>query len=89
MDLVCYIIELDNGKFKPFLSMIVDDDGDDDNALYVSASKDSMDTLEQAQTFIKDKSPPFVKIFLNPIKPSFGGITWLSELEEANRPEQV
>lgn len=90
MDLVCYVIALNNGKFKPFLSMIVPSDfEDDDKALFVSATKDAMDTLEKAQDFITKEGPPSARKFLNPIKPSPEGLTWLSELEAANVPEQV
>ena len=81
---VCYILEKKNGKFKPFVSSVHFMDDDNDSVLYVKANGPNYDTLSEAQDFVRTNAMG-MKTYLNPIKPNSIGITWLSELEEANK----
>lgn len=84
MENVVYIIETQKGKFKPFVGSIHYMEEDNDSVLYVQASGDSFEKLEDAQKFANDNKGD-MKIYLNPIKSNFTGISWLSELEEVNK----
>lgn len=81
MEKVAYIIETQNNKIKGFVAMLTPDG--DDAALFVTHSQ-NFDNLEQAQEELK-KFPPEIKTYPNPIKSSENGLSWLSELKEANK----
>jgi hypothetical protein len=85
MERVAYIVQSTKGYFKGFVAMLTpDEDGDNDNALFVIASTAKSKTLEEAQ---KQQAglPADVKVYPNPIKSSENGLSWLSELKEANK----
>ena len=81
MEQICYIIETMKGKFKPFIGQLVPDD--DDSSLFVIASGERFDELEGAQKFIKDNADD-MKFYLNPVKSNESGLTWMSEILNAN-----
>lgn len=83
MELVAYIVESQNGRFHAFISALVPDDTD--SALFVQYKGKKSDDLEEVQDFLVNNSPEGAKeIYLNPIKSSEDGLSWLSELEAAN-----
>jgi hypothetical protein len=88
MDIVYYIIETFKGKFKPFVAQAVLSPGDNDSSLFVVASGTRYETLEEAQSFLKENSPEGV-IYLNPIKSSESGLSWLSEIVSVNSKETI
>ena len=81
MDKVAYIIKTKEGTFKGFIALL-NPDGDD-SALFVLHSTKRFPTLEEAQEEVKNV-PAGIKAFLNPITPNDSGLSWLSELEQAN-----
>lgn len=84
MENVVYIIETKNGNFKPFVASVHFMEDDNDSVLNVIANGETFEKLEDAQKFANDNKGD-MKVYLNPVKSSFTGITWLSELEEANK----
>jgi hypothetical protein len=84
MEQVAYIVESTKGYFKGFIAVLTPDDGDNDNALFVTASTGKYPTLEEAQAQMKGL-PANIKAYPNPIKSSESGLSWLSELKEANK----
>lgn len=81
METICYIIESSKGYFKPFIGLIVPDDGDD-SSIYQTGSGPK-GTLEEAQKFITENKGEF-KFYLKPVKSNESGLTWLSEILKAN-----
>lgn len=84
MEKVVYIIETKKGKFKPFVSSVHFMEDDNDSTLFVIASGDSFVDLKDAQKFATDNKGD-MKVYLNPVKSNDTGLTWLSELDEANK----
>lgn len=82
MKTVAYIVENRKGLFGGFIASVVPDD--DDSSLFVTATTEKYHTLEEAQKEL-EKLPKDIKVYLNPIKSSESGLSWLSELEEANK----
>lgn len=82
MDKVAYIIQIRPDAFRGYVALL-NPDGDD-AALFVTASTNKFATVEQVQEEMK-KLPSEIKTFMNPITPNQTGISWLSELEEANQ----
>ena len=80
MEQICYIIESSKGYFKPFIGIVTPDD--DDSSLYPIASGNK-GTLEEAQKFLKENSGE-MKFYLNSVKSNLSGLTWLSEILNAN-----
>ena len=82
MEHVAYIIKTREGKFRGFVA-ILNPDGND-SALFVTNSTDKSDSLEEIQNKMKEL-PSSIRTFMNPISPNQTGISWLSELEDANK----
>ena len=78
---VSYVVETKKG-FRPFVAQVVPDD--DDSSLYVIASGTISKKLDESQDFIDNNKKGIDKTYLNPIKASSMGVSWLSELENAN-----
>lgn len=81
MKKVAYIIETLDNKFKGFIALLTPDG--DDSALFVIHSTKKLEGVEAVQEELK-KLPSDIKTFMNPIKSSENGLSWLSELEKAN-----
>ena len=84
MEKIVYIIETQKGKFKPFVSSVLFLEEDNDSTLFVIASGDSFEDLKDAQKFVTENKGD-MKVYLNPVKSSATGLTWLSELKDANK----
>ena len=81
---VVYIIETKNGGFKPFVAQVVPSEGDNDSSLFPIASGEKYTELKDAQSFATNNAGD-MKVYINPVKSNMTGITWLSELELANK----
>ena len=84
MEKIVYIIETKKGKFKPFVSSVHFMEDDNDSTLFVIASGLSFDNLKDARKFATDNKGE-MEVYLNPVKSNDTGITWLSEIKEANK----
>lgn len=84
MENIIYIIETKKGKFKPFVSSVHFMEEDNDSTLFVLGSGPACEKLEDAQKFATENAGD-MKVYLNPTKSNFTGITWLSEIKEANK----
>ena len=75
---IFYIIQTKAEKFRPFVGYLVEDDTD--FSIWPYAKGPMCDNVEDAQKFIIENSNKADKKYLNPIKSSEMGLSWLAVL---------
>ena len=78
-----YIIKTKKNMFKAFVGTPIKDD--DDSFINILAAGIKSAELSEVQEFIENHSQGIDKLFINPVNSSMTGITWLSELKEAQK----
>jgi hypothetical protein len=83
---VGFIVRRLNGKYKPMVGRVIESEGDDDSFISVVGTQSSFLVLGQAQACFEGNGADNIdKIYLRPVSSNGSGLTWVSELEDANQ----